>query len=100
MEKIMDRSRCELRKDALSGFIIFCQKAGWRTQECKGDYEVLRMRHPDIPEPLIVHKRLKTACGNIPKYLTTWGQSQRMAIQYQGYLTKLTKEESCIRKGS
>lgn len=85
----MNRSRCELRKDALAAFQEFCEHFGWVAQDCKGEYEVLRMRHPDISEPLIVHKRLKTACGNVPHYLTTWGQSQRMATEYIGHRAAL-----------
>jgi hypothetical protein len=78
----MNRSRSELRKEALAEFQAYCEMFGWVAQECKGDYEELRMRHPDVAEPLIVHKRLKTASGNVPNYLTTWGQSQRMATEY------------------
>lgn len=89
----MNRSRSELRKDDLEDFRAFCEQSGWRQQERKGDYEVLRMRHPEIKEPLIVHKRLKTVCGNIPRYLTTWGQSQRMATEYVRHKAKLSGVE-------
>ncbi|WP_067753019.1 hypothetical protein [Orrella dioscoreae] len=67
------RSRCTLHKTRLAAFQTFCEGRGWTAEPTKGDYEVLRMRHPDRRFPLIVHDR-----HDAPEHYTTWGESARM----------------------
>lgn len=67
------RSRCTLHKSKLAEFEAFCTGRGWLSEAPKGDYEVLRMRHPAMAQPLIVHTRL-----DAKEHLTTWGESDRM----------------------
>lgn len=70
------RSRCTLHKSKLVEFRDFCERHGWYYELPKGDYEVLRMRHPDCKDPLIVHDRVRGS------HFTTWGESARMVNQY------------------
>ena len=67
----MSRSRCTLHKTKLMDFTAFCVSRGWASVPVVGAYEVLRMRHPDRPDPLIVHNRISAA-----EHYTTWGESQ------------------------
>lgn len=71
------RSRCLLMPRHLPDFAKFCEGRGWVSVPTKGDYEVLRMRHPDIAEPLMVHRRDVSEV-----HLTTWGKSQSMADKF------------------
>lgn len=71
------RSRCLLMPKHLSEFSQFCSKKGWQLENTKGHYEVLRMRHPDISEPMIVHHRDVSEV-----HLTVWGQSERLANKF------------------
>jgi hypothetical protein len=52
-------------------FAAHCRSRGWFAVPVVGAYEVLRMRHPDRPDPLIVHDRISAA-----EHYTTWGESQ------------------------
>lgn len=72
------RSRNTLARSKLDEFKAFCQSKGWVDEKTKGPYEVLRMRHPDWKEPMIVHQR-----NNIESmHLTTWGNSADMLRRY------------------
>lgn len=71
------RSRCELMPKHLPEFAQFCESRGWKPENTKGPYEVLRMRHPDIREPMMVHRRDVSEV-----HLTVWGQSERLTNKF------------------
>lgn len=71
------RSRCTLHKTKLAEFQTFCESQGWQAQPPKGAYEILRMRHADRRDPLIVHDRLEAK-----EHYTTWGESSRMLTRF------------------
>ncbi len=72
------RSRNSLARNKLEEFKAFCAANGWIQQPIKGDYEVLRMCHPDWKEPMIVHQRINVDSV----HLTTWGNSADMLRRY------------------
>ena len=72
------RSRNTLARSKLAEFEAFCASKGWATSNEGVEYEVLRMRHPDWREPLIVHQRSDQ--GSM--HLTTWGNSADMLRRY------------------
>jgi len=72
------RSRNSLARNKLDEFKAFCVSKGWVEQSNKGEYEVLRMRHPDWKEPMIVHQRINVDSV----HLTTWGNSADMLRRY------------------
>lgn len=74
----MGRSRNRLHVNKLNAFVQFCKAHGWEVEPTKGDFEALRMRHPNKSQPLIVHARLSTDNGNPLVHYTTWGESERM----------------------
>lgn len=71
------RSRCLLHKTRLEEFRDFCASQGWVLEPTKGDYEVLRMRHKDVKEPLMVHEK-----SGAKEHLTTWGYSQKWVQKF------------------
>lgn len=74
----MSRSRNTLARHKLDDFIAFCTARGWKREPTKGDYEILRMRHPARKDPLMVHQGLH----DDSMHLTTWGESDRMVRIY------------------
>jgi hypothetical protein len=79
------RSRCTLARTQLERFKIFCEAMGWAEVPTKGVFEVLRMRHAEQKEPLIVHQKMGTFAhsGHTPTvHLTTWGQSAVVVKQF------------------
>lgn len=82
----MARSRCTLHKTKLAEFKAFCEKRGWQAEPIKGGYEVLRMRHSERKDPLIVYDR-----NSAPEHYTTWGESARMVT---ALLRQRKKEKS------
>lgn len=75
------RSRSTLARNKLDDFRAFCESKGWLSEPVKGGflgYEVLRMRHPDWKEPMIIHQRNNTESV----HLTTWGNSADMLRRY------------------
>jgi hypothetical protein len=68
------RSRNTLARSKIAEFEAFCANKGWVRVIAVGEYEVLRMRHPDWREPMIVHQK------NDPDsmHVTTWGNSADM----------------------
>lgn len=51
-------SRSKLSVTKLTEFHSHCLARGWSTQPTKGEYEVLRMSHPDKVGVLLVHRRM------------------------------------------
>lgn len=78
----MSRARALLHVDQLRPFADYCVTQGW-VEECAiGDYEALRMRHPDTRERLYVHRKDRTIDGGVLRHLTVWGVSERLARQF------------------
>lgn len=71
------RDRALLHFGHLNAFKKFCEALGWKQEKVKGEFEVLRMRHPDQSEPMIVHARTRAA-----EHATVWGHSATLAAQY------------------
>lgn len=71
------RSRCTLHKTKLADFQRFCEGRGWMAETPKGAYEILRMRHVDRRDPLIVHDR-----DGAKEHYTTWGESARELAKF------------------
>lgn len=71
------RSRCTLHKTKLAEFQRFCEGRGWLAETPKGAYEVLRMRHVEHRDPLIVHDR-----DDATEHYTTWGNSARELAKF------------------
>lgn len=66
--------RCTLHIDQLGAFTRYLAARGWVQEPCKGNYEVLRMRHPTVLLPLFVHR---TDRGT--EHLSTAGMSQSLS---------------------
>lgn len=71
-------SRSTLHTSKLAEFTAFCASKGWAQEPCKGAYEVLRMRHPLVKEPLLVYRTDKAK----REHYTTYGQSSQMLAAY------------------
>lgn len=71
------RSRNRLHVDKLNDYVEFCKCEGWTHVPTKGDYEVLRMTHPEYAGPLLVFQRLDAKV-----HLTTYGHSEDMLNKY------------------
>lgn len=76
------RNRHELHVNKLEEYTVFCVERGWKLDKPVGDWEVLRMRHPDVRMPLLVHKRLTTGNNTPLVHYTTNGESTRMLKQF------------------
>jgi hypothetical protein len=68
------RSRNTLARSKLPEFVAFCESKGWVHEPDGSPYVVLRMRHPDWREPMIVHQKNDTESMHV----TTWGNSADM----------------------
>lgn len=88
----MSRSRCNLHVSRLPEFIEFCESLGWKQEDTKDYFEVLRMRHPQEAKPLIVHTRLATCRGNEPTHYTTWGIGDLLTTKFIAH--RKAKEKS------
>lgn len=73
----MSRSRSTLHKNKLEDFREYLKFRGFVLEPTKGDFEVIRARHPLGKEPLIIHGR--TAGGD---HLTAWGVGLTLTKQY------------------
>lgn len=71
------RSRCLLHKNKIDEFAKWLFERGWKKEDTKGFYEVLRMRHPRHKDPLIVYYRL-----NAKEHLTVHGVALEMSRQF------------------
>lgn len=71
------RRRNYLAQKHLGEFETYCQTKGWEPQPLKGDFEVLRMRHPTEKGVLLVHDRLDAVV-----HYTTEGHSYRLAQSF------------------
>ncbi len=66
-----------LHGDYIETFARYCEGLGWMRTKPKGEYEVLRMTHPQGKEPLIVHRRLTAN-----EHVTVWGVSLILAQSF------------------
>lgn len=57
------KDRITLRHGMLPDFQNFLTRNGWKLEETKGMYEVLRARHPNHTGPLLVYDRASRGCG-------------------------------------
>lgn len=62
--------RSLLHLDHLDEFRAWSEARGWKSEPCKGFYEVLRMRHASHSAPVIFYKRAEakqhaTACDGV-----------------------------------
>jgi len=73
----MSRSRNRLHKTKLKEFSDWLLWHGWAPEKCKGFYEVLRMRHPDQKELLLVYDR-----NDAKEHYTTFGISNDMLNKF------------------
>lgn len=73
----MRRSRGTLHQRQLEPFARFCEAHGWKRASLGSPWEVLRMKHADRRNPLIVHTRAEAR-----EHFTTWGESQRMLVAW------------------
>lgn len=71
------RSRCTLHKNKTDDFREYLRWRGWVEEPPKGDFEIIRARHPLGKEPLIIHYR--TSGGD---HLTAWGIGLTLVKQY------------------
>lgn len=77
----MTRSRNRLHVTKLQDFTEFCSARGWAQQPIKGGYEVLRMRHPEHKDPLLVYRR---DAVHLVHY-TCHGEADRMLNAFLGH---------------
>ena len=71
------RARDLLHKTKLDDFRAWLEDRGWYQVSCKGEWEVLRMRHPDSVGPLLVYDRLEAR-----EHYTTHGVAYHMACRW------------------
>lgn len=73
----MPTSRNMLAIAKLPEFIAFCQSKGWAIDPVNHDFEVLRMRNPEVRMPLIIHTTV-----NAKEHYTVSANSYRLARQF------------------
>lgn len=62
-----------IERRELPKFKAFCMEKGWVEVPPQGDWELLRMRHPDASHPALVHFRKREELG-----LTLHGESAKL----------------------
>jgi hypothetical protein len=78
-QKLINPSNFVHRRDALhklQEFTDWCVSQGWIIERPKGEFEVLRMRHPGQSHPLIINRRDKLGASRV--HYITWGISEAM----------------------
>ena len=58
--------RGRLHLNNVKQFAEFLSAKGWIEEAIKGEYEILRMRHPDEREPLILYARMRSEHATLP----------------------------------
>ena len=58
--------RGRLHLNNVKQFAAFLSAKGWVDEPIKGEYEILRMRHPDVSEPLILYARMRSDHATLP----------------------------------
>ena len=90
----MSRQRNLLHVRHLTAFTAFCAERGWQGEPLKGEYEVLRMRHPSYADVLLVHRRGLTKSGDARQHLTVWGVSESMAREFFGAMSRRQRHKA------
>ena len=90
----MSRQRNLLHRTHLPLFTTFCAERGWKIEPPRGEYEVLRMRHPAYADVLLVHERGKTKNGDVRQHLTVWGVSETMAREFFATMSRNQRHQS------
>ena len=57
------KNRMTVRHGMLGDLKEYLAKSGWKLEEPKGEYEVLRARREGYPRPLLIHNRTSGGCG-------------------------------------
>jgi len=58
--------RGKLHLNNVKQFAEFLTGKGWVEEVTRGEYEILRMRHPDEREPLILYARMRSEHATLP----------------------------------
>ena len=74
-----NRSRNRLHVSKLEAYKQFCVSQGWVEEPGKSFFEILRMRHPEVKDLLIVHTR----CTDKLVHFTIWGVSAQLFNEFQ-----------------
>lgn len=57
------KNRMTVKHGMLTDLKKYLVQSGWKLEEPKGEFEVLRARRPDYPRPLLIHDRTTGGCG-------------------------------------
>lgn len=57
------KNRITVRHGMLEDLAAYLERNGWKLEETKGRYEVLRARLPGRSQPLLIHDRTSGGCG-------------------------------------
>lgn len=71
------RDRGLLAESQLEAFKAWAAERGWVEEPTKGDYEVLRLRHPSALHPAIYHQRRRSTL-----HVTSWGVGYDLARSF------------------
>lgn len=76
------RNRTLIHRATLAAFQTFCEAEGWTIDPTKAAFQVLRMRHKDHREPMIVFERGPMRNGKPRQQLTVYGHSLQLAERF------------------
>lgn len=57
------KNRLAVRHGMLEDLAAYLKQSGWKLEDTKGQYEVLRARLPGRARPLLIHDRAERGCG-------------------------------------
>ena len=57
------KNRMTVKHGMLTDLKYYLVQSGWKLEEPKGEFEVLRARRPGYPRPLLIHNRTTGGCG-------------------------------------
>lgn len=57
------KNRMTVKHGMLTDLKQYLVQSGWKLEEPKGEFEVLRARKPGYPRPLLIHNRTTGGCG-------------------------------------
>lgn len=55
--------RTVIEETLLDAFLAFCTNQGWERVPTVGEWELVRMRHPDRDHPALIHFRKRRSLG-------------------------------------
>lgn len=59
--------RCTLHRSKVEAFVAWAQALGWRREQPRGVYEVLRLRHEGWKHPFIAYDRGSPEHVSVPR---------------------------------